>query len=49
MEKVYKAMKSVGSFNVVLGILMIVSGIAFGVMVIIKGAKLLKHKSEILF
>lgn len=49
MEKIYKAMKSVGSFNVVLGILMIVSGIAFGILVIAKGAKLLKHKSEIMF
>lgn len=49
MEKVYKAMKSVGSFNIVLGILMIVSGIALGVLVITRGAKLLKHKSEILF
>lgn len=49
MEKVYKAMKSVGSFNVVMGILMIVSGIAVGITVIAKGAKLLKHKSDILF
>ncbi len=49
MEKVYKAMKSVGSFNVVIGILMIVSGIALGVLVITRGARLLKQKSEILF
>jgi len=49
VEKIYKAMKSVGSFNVVLGIFMIVSGIAFGILVIAKGAKLLKHKSEIMF
>ena len=49
MEKVYKAMKSVGSFNVVIGILMIVSGIALGVLEITRGAKLLKQKSEILF
>ncbi len=49
MEKVYKAMKSVGAFNIVLGILMIVSGIAVGALVITRGAKLLKHKSEILF
>lgn len=49
VEKVYKAMKSVGSFNVVVGILMIVSGIGFGVMVITKGAKLLKHKSNLTF
>ena len=45
MEKVYKAMKSVGAFNVVLGILMIV----FGTVVITKGAKLLKHKSDLMF
>lgn len=49
MEKVYKTMKSVGSFNLVLGILMIVSGIGFGILVIAKGARLLKHKSDILF
>lgn len=49
MEKIYKTMKSVGAFNVVMGILMIVSGIAFGVVVIAKGAKLLKRKSEIMF
>ena len=49
MEKVYKAMKSVGAFNVAIGILMIVSGIALGVLVITRGAKLLKQKSEILF
>lgn len=49
MEKVYKAMKSVGAFNVVLGILMIVLGVAFGTVVITKGAKLLKHKSDLMF
>ena len=49
MEKVYKAMKSVGSFNVVMGILTIVSGIGLGILFIAKGAKLLKHKSDILF
>ena len=38
MEKVYKAMKSVGAFNVV-----------FGTVVITKGAKLLKHKSDLMF
>ena len=49
MEKVYKTMKSVGAFNIVIGILMIVSGIAFGTLIISRGAKLLKHKSDILF
>lgn len=49
MEKIYKTMKSVGAFNVVMGILMIVSGICVGVTVIVKGAKLLKHKSDLIF
>ena len=49
MEKVYKTMKSVGAFNVVMGIFMIVSGICFGVAVIVKGAKLLKHRSDLIF
>lgn len=49
MERVYKAMKSVGAFNVVMGILMIVAGIGFGVAVITKGAKLLKQKSNLIF
>ena len=49
MEKVYKTMKSVGAFNVVMGILMIVSGICFCVAVIVKGAKLLKHRSDLIF
>lgn len=49
MEKVYKIMKSVGTFNVVMGILMIISGIGFGAFVITKGAKLLRHKSDLMF
>lgn len=49
MEKVYKVMKSVGAFNVVMGILMIASGIGFGVAVIARGAQLLKHRSNLTF
>lgn len=49
MEKIYKSMGSVGAFNVVVGILMIVSGIAFGTAVIAKGVTLLKRKSELIF
>ena len=49
MERVYKAMGSVGTFNIVVGILMIVSGISFGTAVIVKGAKLLIHKSDLTF
>lgn len=49
MERVYKAMKSVGSFNIVIGILMIVAGIGFGVAIIAKGANLLKRRSDLTF
>lgn len=49
MERVYKAMKSVGSFNIVVGILLIVGGIAAGTAIIAKGANLLRRKSDILF
>lgn len=48
-EKIYKTMKSVGAFNVVMGILLIVSGVGAGILVITKGAKLLKDKSELTF
>lgn len=49
VEKAYKTMRSVGSFNIVMGILFIVSGIASGVLVIAKGAKLMKDKSGLIF
>ena len=48
-EKIYKTMKSVGSFNLVMGILLIISGITTGVLFIAKGARLLKDKSELMF
>ncbi|WP_313133371.1 hypothetical protein [Anaerocolumna sp.] len=48
-EKIYTTMKSVGIGNLVMGILLIVAGIASGVMMIISGGKLLKKKSDILF
>ena len=48
-EKVYKTMKSVGAFNLVMGILLIVAGIVSGVAVIVNGAKLLNDKSDLTF
>lgn len=48
-EKVYKTMKSVGAFNLVTGILLIVGGIAAGIVVIVNGAKLLNDKSDLTF
>jgi hypothetical protein len=49
MEKIYNTMKSVGVWNLVMGILLIVAGIVSGILLILNGAKLLKKKSELLF
>jgi len=40
-EKLYKKIKSTGALNLVIGIILIVFGIAFGVMLIVSGGKLL--------
>lgn len=48
-EKVYNTMKSVGAFNLVIGILLIVGGILAGTAVIVNGAKLLNDKSDLTF
>ncbi len=49
MEKIYHTMKSVGVWNLILGILLIVAGLVSGVLLILNGAKLLKKKSDLLF
>jgi hypothetical protein len=49
MEKIYNTMKSVGVWNLVMGILLIVAGVVSGTLLILNGAKLLKKKSELLF
>jgi uncharacterized membrane protein len=49
MEKIYKTMKSVGVWNLVLGIIFILSGLAAGIFLIVNGAKLLKNKSDLVF
>jgi len=48
-EKIYTTMKSEGVGNIVIGILLIVTGITSGVLVIVNGSRLLRKKSEILF
>ena len=49
MEKIYHTMKSVGVWNLVMGILLIVAGAVSGTLLILNGTKLLKKKSELLF
>ncbi len=49
MEKIYHTMKSVGVWNLVLGILMIVAGVVAGILLILNGTRLLKKKSDLMF
>lgn len=48
-EKVYKTMGRVGAWNIAIGVVLIVVGLATGVISIISGAKLIKEKSGIIF
>ncbi len=48
-EKVYKTMGSTGAANLVVGICILVGGVAAGIMLIINGARLLKNKSKVMF
>lgn len=48
-ERAYKTMKKAGAYNIVLGVLLLVFGIACGIVSIIYGARLLRRKSDILF
>ena len=47
-EKIYKTMGNTGVGSLVLGIVILVTGVVSGVMMIINGARLLKQKSDIL-
>ena len=45
-EKIYKSIKNAAVWNLVLGILSLLSGITMGILLIISGAKLLKDKGS---
>ena len=49
MEKAYLTMKNSGACGIAIGIIILTVGIAAGVLSIISGATLLKHKREITF
>ena len=49
MEKIYKTMQGTGVINIVLGSVIITVGLASGVMASVRGAFLLKRKSDITF
>lgn len=47
-EKMYKTMGRAGMSSVIIGIVMIVTGVTAGVLTIINGARLLKRKGNVL-
>ena len=49
MEKAYLTMKNIGAGSIAIGIIVLVVGITVGVLSIVSGASLLKHKREITF
>ena len=49
MERAYLAMKNSGAGSIAIGIILIVVGVTAGVLSIVIGADLLKHKREITF
>ena len=48
-EKAYKTMSRIGGWNIALGVVALVAGLAIGIGSVITGAKLLKDKSNITF
>lgn len=47
-EKVFKTVSSMAVWNIVMGIVVLVTGITSGVLLLISGAKLMKSKSELM-
>lgn len=48
-EKIYKTMGSTGASSLVVGICVLIGGVAAGILLIVNGARLLKNKSKIIF
>ena len=49
VEKAYKTMNISGIGNITIGIIIMVIGIAAGILAIVSGTKLLKNKKELTF
>ena len=49
MEKAYRVMRNSGAGNIAIGIILLVTGVTVGIISIINGASLLKHKDNITF
>ncbi|MDY3250561.1 MAG: hypothetical protein SOX32_09490 [Candidatus Choladocola sp.] len=47
-EKLFKTVANTGIWNLVMGIIMIVTGVTTGVILLVSGAKLIKSKNNVL-
>lgn len=47
-EKIYKTMARIGAGSVAVGIVVLVTGIAAGVVMVVSGARLLKRKDDVI-
>lgn len=48
-EKIFRTMGGIGGGSIAMGAILLVTGIAVGVLMIINGARLLKQRAEITF
>ena len=49
LRKAYRVMRNSGAGNIAIGIILLVTGVTVGIISIINGASLLKHKNNITF
>ena len=49
MERVYKTMRNIGAANIAIGVVLIVLGLATGILSIIAGGNLLARKDDLSF
>ena len=49
MEKVYKTMRASGAGNIILGIVVLLTGVTTGILLIVSGGKLLHDKKRLMF
>ena len=49
LEKVYRTMRNTGAGSIAIGIIILVTGVSVGILSIVNGAMLLKHRSDLEF
>lgn len=48
-EKAYKTMTRVGAGNIAIGVILLIVGITTGIIMLVNGGRLLKHKTDLTF